>query len=550
MGASGAGVTSVAELRAEILNSVERERAGETLAGEADALGGSLRAFIEAGWSVLEPRNPFVPNWHIDALCELLEAAKRREIPRLLLNVPPRHMKSMTTNVFWPVWWWTSEPHLKFLTVSYGEMPSTRDAVKSRDLLLSAWFQARWPQVQLKGDVNQKTRYENTATGIRLATTVHGQATGEGGDVIIIDDPHKTDTIESDAERAKVIRWYDQTMTTRQNTADGVEVLIMQRLHDDDLTAHALEHGGWEHFCLPAEYVPSHPFLWPRDERTEAGELLWPARFDAETITRWKMRLGAQGAAGQLQQVPAPLEGALLKRADWRYYPRENSIYARGTFGARQVSKLPAFEQIVHSWDTSLKDKTSSDFVSGQVWGIVGADRYLLHLFHGRAALAATIKAGLEMALWARELWPECPQRILFEETANGPDVIAELKREIEGVLGVKVKGDKVLRANAAAPALESGNCHLPGRANQAMTGYDVDATPAEVQQFVEECASFPYGSHDDQVDAWSQMINWTRGREGEATMSVPTGQVRPQRFLTPQPVVTRSSTRLRPTMR
>jgi predicted phage terminase large subunit-like protein len=204
-------------------------------------------------------------------------------------------------------------------------------------------------------------------------------------------------------------------------------------------------------------------------------------------------------------------------------------------FGAEQVRALPAFEMVVHSWDTALKDKTSSDFVAGQVWGVKGADRYLLRLWHGHASLNATIAAMRELRTWSGEHW-KCPQHLLIENTSNGPDAIREMRQAIDGVHPVRVQGDKVQRALAASPALETKHCYLPGMADPqpaSVTGYLAGGTPADVQAFVEEAAMFRgdmQHAHDDQVDAWSQMVNWTRrrGAHRPSRLTRPSGKLHP----------------------
>ena len=217
--------------------------------------------------------------------------------------------------------------------------------------------------------------------------------------------------------------------------------------------------------------------------------------------------LGRQELDGEFIEA---LEGAILNRHHWRFYPAPHPARPADLPGVR-------FDQIVHSWDTALKAKTSSDNVAGQVWGCVGPDRYLLRLFCGHAGLEATVLHMSELLDWARLAWPEAPQRVLIEAAANGPDAILEMQRRVDGVYPVnpRLGGDKVARALSAAPALETGKCHLPGFKDPDPNGrgYSSD-TPAEVQAFVEECALFQAdGSHayDDQVDAWSQMVNWSR---------------------------------------
>lgn len=235
--------------------------------------------------------------------------------------------------------------------------------------------------------------------------------------------------------------------------------------------------------------------------------------------------LGRQELDGEFIEA---LEGAILKRSDWLWYPPE------------QYDLLQRFDQIVHSWDTALKDKTNSDFVAGQVWGVRGPDRYLLALYHGHASLNGTVLEMQKLRSWAGELWPRVPQHVLIENTANGPDAIATMRTEVDGVHAIRVKGDKVQRALAASPALETHHCWLPGRADPDPNGkgYAATGTPADVQAFVEECAMFRGDLkhlHDDQVDAWSQMVNWTRGRtQRRSSVKRPSGMLPPPGSMVP----------------
>lgn len=228
--------------------------------------------------------------------------------------------------------------------------------------------------------------------------------------------------------------------------------------------------------------------------------------------------LGRQELEGEYIEA---LEGAILRRTDWRWYPKDSSFYGRNLDWVRA---LPRFERIVHTWDTALKDKTSSDFAAGQAWGIVGPDRYLLRLWHGHAALNATIEQMLALRQWSLATWPRVPTNVLVENTANGPDAIAEMRKLVDGVVSVAAKGDKVQRALSAAVALETGHCWLPGSADTTASGrgYGPD-THEDIQAFVEEAAMFRGDlkhAHDDQVDAWSQMVNWTRQR-GQSHASI-----------------------------
>jgi len=236
--------------RANVRIKVERELATR-----------SLREFVSQAWSIVEPSRVFIPGWHIDAIIDHLEAVSYGHIRRLLINVPPRHMKSLLVSVFWPAWEWTRWPERRWLYSSYAANLSARDSLVCRRLIESPWYRARWGHIfVLTGDQNVKTRFENNRSGYRLSTSVGGSVTGEGGDRLVCDDPHKVDEVESDGVRKGTLDWWDTTMSTRVNDPKTTAmVVVAQRCHQQDLSGHLLEQGGWEHLCLPAEYEgPSH----------------------------------------------------------------------------------------------------------------------------------------------------------------------------------------------------------------------------------------------------------------------------------------------------
>jgi hypothetical protein len=279
----------------------------------------------------VEPATVFVPGWHIDAIVEHLEAVSRGEIRNLLINVPPRHMKSLLVSVFWPAWEWTRWPARRWLYSSYAASLSIRDSVNCRRLIESPWYQQRWGHVfRLTGDQNAKTRFDNNRAGYRLSTSVGGSVTGEGGDRIVCDDPHKVDEVESDAVRKGTIDWYDVALSTRgSDPKTSAMVVVMQRCHQQDLSGHLLEKGNWEHLCLPAEYegrsrATSIGFVDPRQNH---DDLLWPERFGKKEIEQLKLNLGSYAAAGQLQQRPSPPEGGLIKRHWFRFFQRRGDNF-------------------------------------------------------------------------------------------------------------------------------------------------------------------------------------------------------------------------------
>jgi predicted phage terminase large subunit-like protein len=490
---------------------------------EAEACTARLGTFIRHAWPIVEPATPYVASWHVDTICEHLEAVSAGELHRLIINVPPRTMKSLSVAVFWPAWEWLRKPWLRWLFASYAEVLSQRDSMKMRRLIKSEGgrkdgtiFQRIGYQGvlahledepwQLTRDQDAKTRYETTATGMRLATSVGGVATGEGGDRIVVDDPVNAKQARSDAERAAANTWWDETMTTRFNNDEAAGVIVMQRLHERDLTGHLLEQGGWHHLCLPAEYEPAHPFTYPAtarlpagrelpgDPRTTEGELLDPVRLSAQRLAELLRGLGSYGYAGQMQQRPAPVEGGMFKRHWWRRY--EPGLEDRLHLG---------FARVVASWDMRFSDhdKASTSYVVGQLWGAHGADRYLLGQVRARLSFTESCRAVAALSAWR----PDATAK-LIERKANGAAVIDALRRRIGGLIPIEPEGGKDVRAAAVEPYAEAGNVYLPaGEYIPAPLGYDQTLVSA----FVEECAVFPNGAHDDQVDAMSQALTWLR---------------------------------------
>lgn len=471
----------------------------------------SLADYIREAWPILEPKVPYRHNWHIDAMCEHLEAVSSGEIQYLLINIPPRFMKSLTVCVFWPTWEWTWWPESRWLTSSYGGGLATRDALKSRRLIQSPWYQKNWGNVfHLTGDQNQKTRYENNRTGYRIATSVGGTGTGEGGDRIIVDDPMKEVDAYSDTRREAVNDWWDGTMSTRANDPDTAAwVIICQRLHERDLPGYIMEkmergEEEYELLIIPAEYEETTRVtsLGWQDPRTEPGELLWPDRFDRPWVDRQKQKLGSRKAAAQLQQRPAPAEGAIFKKRWWRFWQPAGlnlpPIRVRLEDGSQFepiVIELPdELEEQLQSWDMTFKDLKENDYVCGQVWGKKAADRFLLDQVRDHLDIVATIKAVRALAA----NWPRALAK-LIEAKANGPAVVQLLQHEIAGLIEVEPQGGKVSRANAVAPIVESGNVYLPH-----------PHVAPWVWEYIDELTAFPAGAHDDMVDATSQaLVRW-----------------------------------------
>lgn len=475
----------------------------------------SLREYVRQSWAVIEPETPFIPGFHIDAICDHLEAVVTRQIKRLVINVPPRHTKSIVTSVCFPTWAWIDPqafdgtahhaqprgPHLRFLCASYAQSIATRDALRSRRVLESSWYQARWGKhFEITSDQNEKMRYENDRTGYRIATSVGGSATGEGGDLLLIDDPHKIEEGSSETIRQQVLDWFDQVWSTRLNDPNrSAMVIIMQRLHEHDLTSHVLARGGWERLTLPTEYRPTSyaTAIGFTDPRREPGALLNPQRFGPEAVAQAKRDLGVYGYAGQHQQEPAPLEGGRVKRVWFRYWHRPGTDpgpvavrTADGIMMVPSVSVPDRWDDLIQSWDMTFKDsdhgmhrrRADVDFVAGGLWGRQGADKYLLDVEHDRMDFPTTLARFRAFC----HRYPESRAK-LVEDTANGPAIIATLRHEISGIVPVKPQGGKAARLAAVSAQIEAGNVYLPHPAQCAWT-----------ENVIYEMTAFPRAAHDD----------------------------------------------------
>lgn len=443
--------------------------------------GDTLYNFLRASWPVIEPNQPFVAGKHIEAICEHLEAVRRGQIRNLLINVPPRHCKSSIVSVAYPAWVWREIPGHKFIYASHSFSLSKRDSVKCRSLIQSEWyrnkFQIKW---EISDDQNEKVKFENTEKGFRMAASVGGSVIGTGADTQVVDDPHSPLDVRSETVRQSVIDWYDQEFSTRINDPKTASrIMIMQRLDQQDLSQHVLDKGGWTHLMLPAQYEEArkcvvHVTGW-EDERKIEGEPLWPERFGTPEIEDFKRSLGSMAAAGQLQQRPAPAEGAIFKRAWFTKFHVE----------------LPELEFIGMSVDLTFKEGKKNDYADFAIWARAGAMRYHLDRIRGQMGFNEQINAFLALvAKWN-------PQAKWVEDTANGPALIAALRTRVTGIIPVKPKGSKIARAEAVTPIFEAGNISLP----------DPLKTPW-VSDYIEEMCTFPGGMHDDQVDTTTQALS------------------------------------------
>lgn len=455
----------------------------------------SLLAFVREAWKIVEPDREFVENWHIRELCRVLEEVHAGKTKRLVINVPPGTMKSLLVNVIWPAWIWTKNPKYRVLTAAYGAHLSTRDNVRVRDIVTSPWYQGLF-ELTLVEDQNTKTRYNTTAGGWRIATSVGGVGTGEHPDLILIDDALTATQAESEQERTGVNQWFDRTISTRGVSRDVAIVVVGQRLQVEDLPGYLLAKGGWRHvrwpmrfekcICPPGAVGDQRCNLhradpgWspdPLDPRTEPGELLWPALFTEEKVKQLELDLGEYGAAGQLQQRPAPEGGGQFKREWFKILTAMPANVCRSARG----------------WDTAATDG-AGDWTTGIRIDEFDEGKFLV----SDAQRAQLGPAGVDALMRQIAILDGagCAQREEKEGGSSGKAVIEARAKALVGYdyAGVQISGSKSTRVKPFRAQCEAGNVYLLlGSWNE---------------EYLRELCNFPTGKHDDQVDGSSTAFN------------------------------------------
>lgn len=438
----------------------------------------SLADFVRMAWPVLDPGMPYVHGWHIDAICEHLEAVTKGQIKRLLINIPPGTSKSSLAGVYWPAWEWTLKPHIRMINASHEEGLATRDALKMRRLVASDWYQRLWP-TSLTGDQNQKTYFENVSTGFRQSCAVKSM-TGRRGDRVLLDDPHSVEDAHSKVKLDTATRIFRETLPTRLNDPEkSAIVVIMQRLHEDDVSGLILSKDfDYEHLCLPMEFESDRRcktsiFI---DPRKHDGELLFPERFPREVVERDKKVMGSYAVAGQFQQRPAPREGGMFQRA-WF-----NVVHA-----------IPAGTRFVRGWDFAAT-KDGGDWTVGAKVGKTKDGRFIIADIVRKQESAA----GVERMLVNTASQDGYDVKISIPQDP-GQAGKAQATTLIKLLAGYNAKastetGAKEVRATPLAAQCEAGNVDvLYGAWNDA---------------FFDELEGFPFSSFDDQVDATARAFN------------------------------------------
>lgn len=481
---------------------------------EAERLRRDYRRFIRAAWPLVDPA-PFKGNWHIDCIAEHLQGVAEGQILRLLINQPPRTMKSLNLAVLFPAWLWATNPAFKFMFSSYDAAYANRDSVRCRALIQSPWYQARFPRVQITEDENRITRFSTVQGGHRIATTPAASGgLGDGADGLCADDPQNNKRMWSEAYRKETIRWWRTTWANRLNDRDkGWKIVAMQRLHQGDLSGHILaKESGWTHLLIPQEYSPKRAFYSPlkpkpplengsrvvdytrdtdgtwKDPRTVEGALLWPAHMSKAAIEKLKQEeMGAAEFACQHNQEAAPPGGLIFLGANWRYY--------------RPSERPEKFDNGLLSVDMNFGDAKTAEpsWVVAAAWARVQALFYLLDLIRGlweyaeaRSRIHAFYKA-------TSQRFPATKNKMLIEKKANGAALLSDMRRIVPGVVPFEPSkyGSKEARARAVVPIQEAHQILIPEETPQ---------TPW-VTLWKDEHEKFPNSENDDQVDTTTMAL-------------------------------------------
>ena len=449
----------------------------DALAADKLACSRSLAYFVERAWRHIIP-DTYQHGWHIDAICEHLEAVNAGQITRLLVNVPPGTSKSTLIGVMYPAWLWgpAGKPEHRYIGAAHEQGLAVRDNRMMRELVNSPWYQRRWP-ISMMGDQNEKLYFENEHRGFRQACAV-ASMTGRRGGTVAWDDPLSPEKANSPTHRETAIRVLSETVPTRlSDPAKSAIIVVMQRLHEKDPSGHIIASDlGYEHLRIPMEFDPARRFTtsigWT-DPRQTTGELLDPVRFPPAVIERDKKAMGSYAWAGQMQQLPSPAGGGIFRSDWWQYMDTAPPIEWRSIYA-----------------DTAQKTKETNDYSVFQCWGRSRT---------GQAVLLDMVRGkweAPELLERARQFWAKhnaidgqgALRSFNVEDKVSGTGLIQQLKREGVPVLPIKRNIDKITRAYDAAPFIESGNVTL------------LRGVP-HLSDMMAEAEGFPNAAHDDTLD-------------------------------------------------
>lgn len=437
-----------------------------------------LYVFLSRSFCSLNPGRDLSEAYYVRALCNVLERVARGEIQRLIIEMPPRHLKSIAASVVFPAWILGRDPTKRIVCVSYNNDLAQSFSLKCRGLMQEPFYKATFPAMQFDPKKNAITEFHTTKKGIRLATSMQGTMTGKGGDIVILDDPMKAQDTHSQAARDAVFETYQNTIATRlDDPKTGAIIVVGQRLHEDDLLGRLKQSGNWEVLSLPALATEEQTFDLGDDmEWTRSlNEALDPTRIGVEDLARIRSEIGTLAFEAEYQQRPVLPGGNLVKLEWFKTYDKPLA--------------LAKYEAVIQSWDTAAIPGESNDYTVCTTWGIIGNYIDLLDV-HRQQYLYPEIVAA---ALTRRKKWK--PNLIVIEKAVTGlslkPDLVDKGASEATWLLPEKGKVERMIAQSAK---IEAGEVRLPKAAHW-------------LEAFKAEVAAFPKGKHDDQVDSMSQAL-------------------------------------------
>ena len=448
-----------------------------------------LMTFIHRAFHTIAPAQSYQHNWHLEAVAWHLEQCAKGAIKRLLITLPPRSLKSICASVAYPAWVLGHNPTARIICASYSENLAAKHSLDCRAVMESDWYRRTFPHTRISREKNTELNFLTTRQGYRYATSVGGTLTGRGGNLIIIDDPIKPEDALSEARRSAVNEWFDRTLYSRlDDKRNDTIVLIMQRLHVEDLVGYVTQKEPWVDLRLPAIAEVEQTVALGPDENymRKVGEVLHEAREPKEVLDQLKVALGSFNFSAQYQQCPIPLEGEIIHWDWFRFYDE---------LPCRVVG-----DRIVQSWDTASKAEEISDYSVGTTWLMQGNDYYLLDVLRKRLTYPDLKRQIIDHACRFSV------NEIIIEDKGSGTALIQDLGNEnIGGVpypIAFQPETDKVTRMHAQSARIEAGHVYLPLRAEW-------------LEDFRTELLQFPKGRYDDQVDSLSQFLNWVEERNG-----------------------------------
>jgi predicted phage terminase large subunit-like protein len=442
-----------------------------------------LLAFIHRSFLELNPAQTFEYNWHLELIAQSLEDVAYGNCKRLIINVPPRHLKSHSASIAFPAWFLGHFPEKEVACVSYAQDFSDTLARNSRRLMDSAFYRALFA-TRISPSRDSVAEFETTRGGLRFSTSVGGKFTGRGADVIVIDDPLKADEALSDARREGVNGWFDNTLRSRLNRqVHGAIIIVMQRLHADDLVAHVQEFEDWRvlSFSAIAEddevYRIRSPY-YTSDFKRKEGDILQPTLTPRPILEGLRRTMTPYLFAAQYQQNPQPPLGNLVQREWLKFYT--------------PAEKPDAFDTILQSWDTAVKDTELANFSVCTTWGVKSGKAYLLDVFRRKLAFPA-LKKAIEAHAELHDATV-----VLIEDMSSGSQLIQQLRAD--GFSKVQaapsLDGNKIMRLNGQTPMIEGGFVLFPKQADW-------------LESYLSELLSFPSSHYDDQVDSTVYALAW-----------------------------------------